>query len=133
MSAGPVLIVDDSRLIRESLARMFEHEGYGALTAANGREAWASMYQAAPSVILLDLSTPQRDAVIFLRLLRGNDMWHAIPVVAINSNTLSEHLAREAKSLGVEIMSKIEHSVDSMLSHVREATGTPSAKNKTDA
>lgn len=52
------LVVDDKESVRTVLQRTLEHAGYQALTAASGREALATMFQAKIEVMLLDLRMP---------------------------------------------------------------------------
>jgi CheY-like chemotaxis protein len=68
MSEGPILLIEDDRDIRETLARTLENAGYKVVTAANGLEALsvARRLSIRPSVILLDLRMPILDGYGFL-------------------------------------------------------------------
>ncbi len=44
-----ILVVDDARLVRDSLARLLTSAGHSAVTAANGRDAWAQLYAGVPT------------------------------------------------------------------------------------
>lgn len=61
-----VLIVDDNRLIRESLSEMVAYMGYNAHALGNANEALAWLDTHRCDVVLLDLYMPERDGYTFL-------------------------------------------------------------------
>ena len=68
-----VLVVDDDRTVRETLADFFETLGYaarGAATASEGRQAAAAH---APDVVLVDLRLPDASGLTLLEALRADD------------------------------------------------------------
>lgn len=66
-----VLLVDDHRLLRESLRRTLEETGLEvAGEAADGNEAVRLAAELAPDVVLMDVSMPQLDGVEATRLIR---------------------------------------------------------------
>lgn len=58
MRMRKILIVDDEEKIREVLASYVEKEGYVALEAANGTEAWNVFNKESPGFVILDLMLP---------------------------------------------------------------------------
>ena len=66
MGKPTVLIIDDERSIRSSLARMLELEGYGTVTAAGGKEGLARLRDANADVVLLDVKMPDLDGLAVL-------------------------------------------------------------------
>jgi DNA-binding NtrC family response regulator len=68
-----VLVVDDDRTVRETLADFFESRGYAvrsAGTASDGRRAAA---EHAPDVVLVDLRLPDASGLTLLEALRADD------------------------------------------------------------
>jgi diguanylate cyclase (GGDEF)-like protein len=65
-----VLVVDDSRAQRESLARVLRAEGYEVVEAENGREALRLAKSAKPDLVLLDMILPDMDGREVLRLVK---------------------------------------------------------------
>ena len=68
-----VLVVDDDRTVRETLAEFFESRGYAvrsAGTASDGRRAAA---EHAPDVALVDLRLPDASGLTLLEALRADD------------------------------------------------------------
>ncbi|MBX3261782.1 MAG: response regulator [Labilithrix sp.] len=64
-----VLIVEDDEALRELLALILEGEGFEVATAANGREALASIARSLPRIVLLDMTMPLMDGWQFCREL----------------------------------------------------------------
>ena len=68
--AHRVLLVDDDRAIRESLARALDLEGYEVLTAADGADGARIAREEHPDVIVLDVMMPSVDGLTVCRVLR---------------------------------------------------------------
>ena len=117
-----ILVVDDALPARESLARLLTSAGHATTTAANGRDAWLTLYEGLPDLILLDLMMPQMDGITFLRLLRQSDHWAHVPVVVVTGFSDDEDLVREARTLGVsDVVPKQGCGVEQLLALVEQA------------
>lgn len=71
MSAGKLLVVEDDRGVRESLARALEFEGYEVATAADGIEGLSQVESLRPDTIVLDVTMPKLDGLSVARKLRS--------------------------------------------------------------
>jgi two-component system response regulator MprA len=67
-----VLIADDDRAIRESLARALELEGYDVVAAADGVEALARVRRDSFDALVLDVMMPNVDGLGVCRVLRAD-------------------------------------------------------------
>jgi DNA-binding response OmpR family regulator len=65
-----ILVVDDEPRLINLVRGYLEGEGYGVVTAANGREALFAARDHKPDLIVLDLMMPEMDGWEFLRLHR---------------------------------------------------------------
>jgi len=83
--SATILVVDDARHLRESLAQLFSSNGYRVLEAADGDEALAVLAHQQPDVILLDLNMPHRDGLSTLTAIKSHPSTQAIPVVILTS------------------------------------------------
>jgi chemosensory pili system protein ChpA (sensor histidine kinase/response regulator) len=118
-----VLVVDDTALARESVARLLEYEGFTAIRARNGKDGWATMYETTPDLVLLDLAMPQMDGVTFLRMIRRSERWHDLPVIVLTGMTDDNHLVAKAKALGIqELVPKATFGFDELLAQVKKHT-----------
>jgi two-component system response regulator MprA len=66
-----VLLADDDRAIRESLARALQLEGYAVRTAPDGGVALELARQDPPDVLVLDVMMPVLDGLTVCRVLRS--------------------------------------------------------------
>jgi len=92
-----VLIADDEKNIRSSLATTFRLEGYRVEAAENGRAALALAERGGIDLIFLDLQMPEMDGFETLRELRRRG--HGTPVVFLTAHGTIER-AVEAVRLG---------------------------------
>ena len=68
-----VLVVDDDRTVRETLAEFFATLGYAARTAASASEGRQAAAEHAPDVVLVDLRLPDASGLLLLEALRADD------------------------------------------------------------
>lgn len=116
-----VLVIDDTALARESVARLLEYEGFKTVKAANGKDGWATLYDTSPDLVLLDLAMPQMDGVTFLRMLRRSDRWQHLPVIVLTGMNDDDQLVARAKALGIqELIPKASFGFDDLLAHVKK-------------
>jgi CheY-like chemotaxis protein len=101
-----VLVVDDDKAIRESLAELIEEEGYAVITATNGRDALAKLRAdppRRPCLILLDLMMPVMNGPEFYREQQNDPDLSSIPVVVISADG---NVSTKAKPFGGEFLAK---------------------------
>ena len=121
-----ILVIDDKSVERESLARLFTSAGHVAVTAADGRDGWLTLYEGAPDLILLDLMMPQMDGVTFLRLLRHSDHWGRVPVIVLTGVADDDGLVVQARKLGVlAVLQKMTCDVEQLLALVERTLASP--------
>ncbi len=65
-----VLIVDDEYLIRYSLQRLLEREGYAAFTAESGHEALRLFEEQKPDIVILDIRLPDSNGLSLLKTIK---------------------------------------------------------------
>jgi two-component system, NtrC family, response regulator AtoC len=88
MTAGisdlpPILVCDDDKLVRFTVAAQLRGAGYDVIEAVDGQTCIEAVSRSAPGCVVLDLVMPGVDGLTALRMLRdsGND----VPVVVITA------------------------------------------------
>ncbi len=66
-----LLIAEDDRGVRESLARALQYEGYEVSTAADGRQAIQMVRLGETDLLILDVMMPELDGLTVARKLRS--------------------------------------------------------------
>ena len=94
-----ILVVDDERNLRESLAEALTQNGYRVTTAANGREAYAFLQESCPDLMLCDWKMPVMDGAKLLALLKEEGRLSKLPVLVLTAHGTSSN-AIEAIQLG---------------------------------
>jgi CheY-like chemotaxis protein len=90
--AGKILVVDDEEDVRTFLASVLEREGYEALVAADGVEAFEILDREHPALVILDLQMPNQTGTEFYRRLSRHQELADTPVIVV-SGIAGRHLA----------------------------------------
>ncbi|MEO0853535.1 MAG: response regulator [Cyanobacteria bacterium J06648_11] len=80
-----ILVVDDSRVIREMISRQLKNHGWIVIEAENGLEAQRAIEVATPDLIVTDVIMPEMNGYELCRWLKGSDRHCNIPVVMCTS------------------------------------------------
>jgi two-component system, OmpR family, response regulator MprA len=80
-----VLVADDDRAIRSSLARALSLEGYDVVDATDGAEALAAINARQPDIAILDVMMPNLDGLTVCRVLRAER--NRLPVLMLTART----------------------------------------------
>jgi len=113
-----ILLIEDTPIVREPLARLLKDEGFQVVDAADGADAMAHLETQVVDLILLDILMPHMNGLTFLERLRGDDKLRHIPVIAVTGIADSGNLAR-LRELGVKsILHKVRFTFDALLSEI---------------
>ncbi|HEY5185416.1 MAG TPA: response regulator transcription factor [Actinomycetes bacterium] len=82
---GRVLVADDDRAIRESLARALELEGYPVVAVPDGASALEAIAGDKPDVLILDVMMPGIDGLTVCRVLRAQG--DQTPILMLTART----------------------------------------------
>jgi DNA-binding NtrC family response regulator len=90
-----VLIVDDEKNIRATLARGLRLEGYRTAEAADGREALSLLENAGADLVLLDVQMPEMDGLALLEAMRERGI--NVPAIVLTAHGSIEKAVRAIK------------------------------------
>ncbi len=78
-----ILVVDDEPDARDYLTTVLEDNGFAVSTAKDGTEAIAMIDQAAPDLVSLDITMPEKSGVAVYRKLKEDEQLKGIPVIVV--------------------------------------------------
>lgn len=65
-----VLVVDDERGVRDTLAEALAVYGFEVLTAADGQEAWEIFQEKDPALVISDIYMPRMNGLMLLKQIK---------------------------------------------------------------
>ncbi len=80
-----VMIIDDSKTIRRTVATLLQKEGCEVSTAVDGFEALAKIVDNNPDIIFCDIMMPRLDGYQTCSLIKNNPTYANTPVVMLSS------------------------------------------------
>jgi CheY-like chemotaxis protein len=100
-SGRVVLVVDDSGMMRQTVADVARGLGFDAVEAASAEEATALADFYEPLLIVLDIQMPGANGLQALAQMRDNPKLRATPVIMLTVEAFRGSI-ETAKSLGVQ-------------------------------
>ncbi len=91
---GRLLVVDDTEVNRDLLARRLRALGHEVTMAVNGREALETLAAREIDLVLLDIMMPEMDGFQVLERMRQDAALRTIPVIMISAVDEIESVAR---------------------------------------
>lgn len=100
MKNKSILVVDDSRSIREFMQTNLTSAGFSIITVGNGKEALAMMSERPVDMVISDIHMPVLDGKAFRAKMLENPKYAAIPFVAMSTDDSAENvrLMREMRA-----------------------------------
>ncbi|MEB3163981.1 MAG: response regulator transcription factor [Prochlorothrix sp.] len=89
MTTARVLLVDDEPGIRESVQAYLQDDGFVVDVASDAQEGWDKLQQVRPDLVITDVMMPRVDGYQFLRQMRGDDRFKALPVVFLTARGMT--------------------------------------------
>ncbi|MDP9172302.1 MAG: response regulator [Planctomycetota bacterium] len=124
-----VMVVDDTAVIREAVAKLLRREGFQTICAANGKEALHALTRSEPDLVLLDIMMPEMDGMECLEQLRSDPKWKSTPVIMMTALSDDENQRRATQLGASDYMVKAKFTVEQMLDRIRRLIGDKQLPN----
>ncbi len=95
-----ILVVDDSATVRKFVSVSLSMQGFRVVTAEDGMDALEKLPREHVDLIITDLNMPNMDGMELARTLRGNPVYHEVPIIILTS-LQDKALKSESESLGI--------------------------------
>jgi two-component system chemotaxis response regulator CheY len=95
-----VLVVDDSRIMRNIVKNTFSHLKIPCqfLEAGNGNEALKQLTSNQIDLILLDWNMPELSGIDFLKKVRDMDQYRSLPIIMVTSEAARYNVIEALKN-----------------------------------
>lgn len=80
-----VIVIDDSKTIRQTVETLLKTAGCEVITAENGFEALPKINQYRPDIILIDIMMPKLNGYQTCILIKNNITFKKTPVIMLSS------------------------------------------------
>ncbi|KIQ05582.1 Fis family transcriptional regulator [Agrobacterium tumefaciens] len=80
-----ILIVDDSKTIRQMLREALKDEHYAIVEASDGREALIIIQALIPDIVISDIHMPEVDGISFITSVRSDPRLKALPILVLTT------------------------------------------------
>ncbi|NET35608.1 MAG: response regulator transcription factor [Cyanothece sp. SIO1E1] len=87
--SAKVLLVDDEAGLREAVQAYLEDSGFIVHVASNAHDGWELMQQDTPDLLISDIMMPQIDGYQFLKQVREDIRFKALPVVFLTARGMT--------------------------------------------
>jgi chemotaxis protein histidine kinase CheA/ActR/RegA family two-component response regulator len=125
-----VLIVDDSRMARESASRLLAAGGYQTVTTEDGWDAWEMLGERRFDAVVTGLEMPRVDGFQLIARIRHEPTLRGLPIVVLSART-SQSTRRRALAAGASVfLPKSRHKrslLEAVTSCLREQALPPAA------
>ena len=101
-----VMVVDDSKDIRDLLSMRLRWKGYQVVEAETGEQAVELAPQTHPGLILMDLSMPGIDGYEATRRIKALPGFGGVPIVAVSAFCQSGNMHKALEAGCIECVSK---------------------------
>ncbi len=89
-----VMVVEDDVAIRDMLSFSLRHSGFDCEAVGDAETGLEQLKKVQPDIILLDWMLPGIDGIEFIRRLRSNEYYAAIPVIMLTAKGESEDMVK---------------------------------------
>lgn len=90
-----ILIVDDSKTVRNLLAFIMKREGFRVTMAEDGLDGLEKLYSAGElDLIISDINMPRMDGFTFIKNIREQENFRDIPIIVLSTEGQDDDIQR---------------------------------------
>lgn len=122
--AEQILIVEDDEELQTLYGLYLQGESYQIHRAHNGLQALASLDEALPNVIVLDMIMPEMDGESFLKEFKARAKYGNVPIIIASVN---DKIPQQLLDIpNVFAVLKKPFTIETLVAKVKEAIASPS-------
>ena len=121
--AKHILIVDDSKTVRNLVAFIMKKEGFRVTMAEDGLDGLEKLYSAGDvDLIVSDINMPRMDGFSFIRTVREQEAYRDLPIVVLSTEGQEKDI-QQGMNLGANMYMVKPAQPEKMVKNVRMLLG----------
>ena len=118
-----ILIVDDSKTVRNLVAFIMKHEGFKVTAAEDGLDGLEKLYSCGiVDLIITDINMPHMDGFTFIENVRKQDAYRDLPIIVLSTEGQEQDI-KLGMSLGANLYMVKPAQPEKMVKNVRMLLG----------
>ncbi|MCG8531694.1 MAG: response regulator [Desulfovibrionales bacterium] len=118
-----ILIVDDSKTVRNLVAFIMKHEGFKVTAAEDGLDGLEKLYSCGEvDLIITDINMPHMDGLTFIENVRKQDIYRDLPIIVLSTEGQEQDI-KLGMSLGANLYMVKPAQPEKMVKNVRMLLG----------
>ncbi|MFV0349978.1 MAG: response regulator [Halodesulfovibrio sp.] len=118
-----ILIVDDSKTVRNLVAFIMKKEGFKVTTAEDGLDGLEKLYSSDRiDLIISDVNMPRMDGFTFIKTVREQDAYRDLPIVMLSTEGQDKDI-QMGMSLGANLYMVKPAQPEKMVKNVKMLLG----------
>lgn len=117
-----VLVVDDSRAIRQSITFVLEQNDYEVVEASDGVVGLGKLKEGPVDLIITDVNMPNMDGISFIKEVRELDAFRFVPILVLTTES-QKSVMEEGKAAGATGWIVKPFSTDKLMAAVKRVAG----------
>jgi two-component system chemotaxis response regulator CheY len=118
-----ILIVDDSKTVRNLVAFIMKKEGFKVTTAEDGLDGLEKLYSNTIDLIISDVNMPRMDGFTFIKIVREQAAYKDTPIVVLSTEGQEKDI-QQGMSLGANLYLVKPAQPEKMVINIRMLLGT---------
>jgi two-component system chemotaxis response regulator CheY len=121
--AKHILIVDDSKTIRNLVAFIMKKEGFKVTMAEDGLDGLEKLYSSENiDLIVSDINMPRMDGFTFIKTVREQEAYRDVPIVVLSTEGKEQDI-RQGIQLGANLYMVKPAQPEQMMKNIRMLLG----------
>ncbi|MBN1647734.1 MAG: response regulator [Spirochaetales bacterium] len=120
--AKKVLVVDDSKAIRQSISFVLDQNNYEVCEGADGLEGLEQLNKTRVDLVITDINMPNLDGISFIKKIRERDESKFTPILVLTTES-QKTIMEEGKKAGATGWIVKPFSTDKLLDAVKKVCG----------
>jgi len=118
-----ILVVDDSKTVRNLVAFILKNEGFKVTTAEDGLDGLEKLYSMQQiDLILSDVNMPRMDGFTFIRSVREQTAYRDVPIIVLSTEGQEKDI-QTGMSLGANLYMVKPAQPDKMVRNIKMLLG----------